>query len=216
MRKLIVALTLLAGSLSWQVSAESTLTFNKEIGPLVLNGSEVATDIFSSPSKLTLEAGTNQVLFALGQLVVEDGRRTKFNSVPFILRFRAPTDDVVLSYQPFRTMEEAKKFDHDPRFVLKSASGEMIPFQLESLHVNGMQGMKNYEKAVQKYNQKGTGIAVLSTEQLAPVGKPSVKPKTVNAASSQRAILEAGFNDLSAQEQQAFMMWAMKNLKNAS
>ncbi|MGF1691157.1 YccT family protein [Photobacterium kagoshimensis] len=216
MRKLIVALTLLAGCLSWQVSAESTLTFNKEIGPLVLNGDEVATDIFSSPSQLTLKAGTNQVLFALGQLVVEDGRRTKFNSVPFILRFNAPSDDVVLSYQPFRTMEEAKKFDNDPRFVLKSASGEMLPFQLESLHVNGMQGMKNYEKAVRKYNQKGSGIAVISMEHATTAPVPSVKPKTVHSASSQRAILEAGFHELSAQEQQAFMMWAMKNLKNAS
>ncbi|OZS44842.1 YccT family protein [Photobacterium sanguinicancri] len=216
MKKLIVALTLLAGCLSWQANAESTLTFNKEIGPLVLNGDEVASDIFSSPNQLTLESGTNQVLFALGQLVVEDGRRTKFNSVPFIVRFNAPSDDVALSYQPFRTMEEAKAFDKDPRFVLKSASGEMIPFQLEPLYVNGMQGMKNYEKAVLKYNQKETGIAVVAIGQTSTTPVDQIKPKNANTGSSQRMILEAGFNNLSAQEQQAFMMWAMKNLKNAS
>ncbi|OAN13933.1 hypothetical protein A3K86_12960 [Photobacterium jeanii] len=219
MKKWMTLFTLILGGISLQLNA-ATLTFNKEVGPLVLNGEEVATDIFSSPDKLTLRSGQNQVLFALGQVVVEDGRRTKFNSVPFIIRFEASRDDLMLTYQPFRTMDEARKFEKDPRFNLVTASGHAIPYQLEPLHVNGMQGMQNFEKAVRKYNQQGAGVAVIAVNSentsVSHVAPTTTQIKSTKTTSSKRAILEAGFNEMTADEQQAFMMWAMKNLKNPS
>lgn len=197
--------------MAFGVSADTTIELSREISPLVLNGSQVEKGFFERIGHLDIASGQNQLLVQLGQIVPEDGRRSKYNSDPIVIRFEAEESPLTLSYKPFRDMGDVRSFEESLNFSLANENGEAIRYQAELLHVGGLQGFQDYEKAIAQYNQSGNGSAVMTTASYNLT--PGVKPATTLVSSNRIAILQTGFAELSAEEQQQFMQWAMRNLK---
>ena len=206
-----IAAGLMFGAVS--VSAETTLSFQSEIQPLILNSAD-AEDAFeeSVHNRLLIGEGTNQLLFKVGQLVSEDAKHRKYNSPAFVIRFEATDSPLELSYPKIRTITEARAFEKSPAFELVNAENKAIDFSIDKLTAGGLQNLRDYQNELVAYNKRPDAIAAVSslTEDKTSVvaTQPSVK------SSSRMNVLQASFSNLSAKEQQQFMLWAMKNLKD--
>lgn len=198
-------------AVAFGVSAETTIELSREISPLVLNGNQVEKGFFERIGHLEVKEGQNQLLVQLGQIVPQDGRRSKYNSDPIVIRFDAQESPLTLSYTPFRDMEEVRAFTQSLDFELIDEDGKAIHYQAELLPIGGLQGFQDYEKAVAQYNQKGQGTAVMAAAQ--SVSEQAIDKVSTSTSSNRIAILQTGFSELSAQEQQQFMQWAISNLK---
>lgn len=175
------------------------LTLQNELVPQVLNGEYVYPELISEQNSIDLEDGSNQLAVTIGQIVFEDGKRRKFDSQPLLLEFdTGKKTQLTLTYNKFRTMEEAKVFERNPKVALKDKQGNDVAFSMVQLRKGGLQGFRDYEREVANYqeavNKKTTQS---STERASPVTKT----------------IKASFNDLSREQQQEFMQWAMRNLK---
>ena len=198
-------------AMAFGVSAGTTIELSREISPLVLNGSQVEAGFFERIGHLDVKEGQNQLLLQLGQIVPQDGRRSKYNSDPIVIRFDAQQSPLTLSYTPFKDMAEVRTFTKSLDFKLVNQDGKDVHYQAELLPIGGLQGFQDYEKAVAQYNQKGQGEAVIAAAPKA--SEPVVEAETATVSSNRIAILQTGFSELSAQEQQQFMQWAISNLK---
>jgi len=194
------------GLFSANVIAASTIELSSEIVPRVINEQAIDNGFFESESKVELNSGHNQLLVTLGQIVVEDGRRVKYNSNPFILEFEAGQTPLALSYKPFRTVEDARAFEKKPAFTLTNAQGTAVSYQATLLHVGGLQGMKDYQAAVKKHNGHSPSATAQTANQTTTLSVPT-------SSSAKLDVIKAGFENMSAEEQKAFMMWAMGAMK---
>ena len=175
------------------------LTLQQELVPRVLNGEFVYPEHISANNSIQIEDGHNQLAVTVGQIVFEDGKRRKFDSQPLILEFSAAKDaELTLSYNKLRTIEEAKAFERDPKVTLLDDHGNTVEFSMTQLRKGGMQGFRDYEREVADYN----------LAQNKQVTKESIVQSPQKTQS-----LKASFNNLSREEQQEFMQWAMRNLK---
>ena len=175
------------------------LTLQNELVPQVLNGEYVYPELISEQNSIELEDGSNQLAVTIGQIVFEDGKRRKFDSQPLLLEFdTGKKTQLKLTYNKFRTMDEAKVFERNPKVVLKDKQGNDVAFSMVQLRKGGLQGFRDYEREVANYqeavNKKTTQSSI---ERSSPVTKT----------------IKASFNDLSREQQQEFMQWAMRNLK---
>ncbi|MCY9802281.1 DUF2057 domain-containing protein [Vibrio scophthalmi] len=175
------------------------LTLQNELVPQVLNGEYVYPELISEQNSIELEDGSNQLAVTIGQIVFEDGKRRKFDSQPLLLEFETgKKTQLTLTYNKFRTMDEAKVFERNPKVVLKDKQGNDVAFSMVQLRKGGLQGFRDYKREVANYqeavNKKTTQSSI---ERSSPVTKT----------------IKASFNDLSREQQQEFMQWAMRNLK---
>ncbi|MBE3941404.1 DUF2057 domain-containing protein [Vibrio parahaemolyticus] len=175
------------------------LTLQKELVPRVINGEFVYPEWISDNNSIELKDGENQLAVTVGQIVFEDGKRRKFDSQPLLLEFDAEKDaELSLTYKTFRTIEEAKAFELDPKVVLKDKNGKEVDFSMVQLRKGGLQGFRDYEREVADYNNA--------------VNKQATKSSIAQSPAVTKTLKES-FNELSREEQQEFMQWAMRNLK---
>jgi len=175
------------------------LTLQAELAPQVLNGAYISPELVSDDNGIQLENGENQLAVTVGQIVFEDGKRRKFDSQPLLLEFEAEKDaQLTLTYDKFRTIEDAKAFEKNPVVTLKDKAGNDVRFSMTQLNKGGLQGFRDYQREVADYNNA-------MNKQLT----------TSNIANSPTATktLKQSFSDLSREQQQEFMQWAMQNLK---
>lgn len=186
------------------VHADSQFAFQTEIEPQVVNGKAVDSAWFSDVDQLQLHPGATQLGFTVGQIVFEDGKRRKFNSRLMVMSFDAKDEQTYqLNYKKFRTIEEANKFNDDPLFELKTNNGEPVKFKLAVLDKNGLQGFRDYEREIAEFN-KTTGQTVVAVGESATLVHSNAEVATG---------IKQQFAGMSREEQQAFMQWAMQNLK---
>ncbi|TON67990.1 hypothetical protein CGH51_20140 [Vibrio parahaemolyticus] len=175
------------------------LTLQKELVPRVINGEFVYPEWISYNNSIELKDGENQLAVTVGQIVFEDGKRRKFDSQPLLLEFDAEKDaELSLTYKTFRTIEEAKAFELDPKVVLKDKNGKEVDFSMVQLRKGGLQGFRDYEREVADYNNA--------------MNKQATKSSIAQSPAVTKTLKES-FNELSREEQQEFMQWAMRNLK---
>lgn len=175
------------------------LTLQAELSPRVLNGEFVHPELVSDSNSINLKDGENQLAVTVGQIVFEDGKRRKFDSQPLLLEFNAAKDaELTLSYDTFRTIDDAKAFERAPKINLKDQSGEAVEFSLVQLSKGGLQGFRDYEREVADYNN---AIQKQSTKSSIATSPVVTKP------------IKESFSELSREQQQEFMQWAMQNLK---
>lgn len=175
------------------------LTLQKELVPRVINGEFVYPECISDNNSIELKDGENQLAVTVGQIVFEDGKRRKFDSQPLLLEFDAEKDaELSLTYKTFRTIEEAKAFELDPKVVLKDKNGKEVDFSMVQLRKGGLQGFRDYEREVADYNNA--------------MNKQATKSSIAQSPAVTKTLKES-FNELSREEQQEFMQWAMRNLK---
>ncbi|TOG28389.1 hypothetical protein CGJ04_22475 [Vibrio parahaemolyticus] len=175
------------------------LTLQKELVPRVINGEFVYPEWISGNNSIELKDGENQLAVTVGQIVFEDGKRRKFDSQPLLLEFDAEKDaELSLTYKTFRTIEEAKAFELDPKVILKDKNGKEVDFSMVQLRKGGLQGFRDYEREVADYNNA--------------MNKQATKSSIAQSPAVTKTLKES-FNELSREEQQEFMQWAMRNLK---
>ncbi|MGF1870412.1 YccT family protein [Photobacterium indicum] len=211
MKSLGVAILLIFGS--GQAVADTVLTLQPEINPIIVNGGKAGNGIFSPEQQVDVQKGENQILITVGQIVFEDAKRRKYNSPSYILKFNANDQPLSLTYDKMRTIQEAKAFEKSPSFVFTDVNGKNINYKIDVLNASGMQSFRDYQQELQAYNQGQEGRAAVSIST-ASVGYTAIDPQSVapNPA-AKMTFLHNTFRDLSADEQQQFMQWAMKNLK---
>lgn len=194
MKKTLVAIFSLL--VSFAVSSQTIVTLQKEFTPQVLNGESA---IALNGNRVELEPGKNQLAVTIGQIVFEDGKKRKFDSDLLVLAFEATKDQLLtLNYKTFRTIQDAKAFSAEPTLELKDNSGQDVAFELVQLRKNGLQGFRDYQRELADYNQQH-GMVMQDSQDL--------------SQAVVRKSLKQSFNEMSRQEQQAFMQWAMQNLK---
>ncbi|EGU55102.1 hypothetical protein VINI7043_01745 [Vibrio nigripulchritudo ATCC 27043] len=195
----------LAGFTSFTFASPLTLNLSNELTPRTLNGAKIESQWIKSTSALEIQPGLNQIAVTIGQIVVEDGRRTKYYSQPYVLLFEA-RESLTLDYKAFRTMSDARQFEKAPTFTLTDASSNSIDYKIDTIHIGGLQTLQDFEGAIRRYNEKGEGLAVYRSE----------KETTVTLTHSEEHLLksaQSAFQDLNSETQRKFMAWAMENLK---
>ncbi|MDP2575110.1 DUF2057 domain-containing protein [Vibrio penaeicida] len=190
------------------VASTHRIEISKEMTPRTLNGQKVESNWIKSDSSVELGSGINQLVVTIGQIVVEDGRRTKYYSQPYILLFET-NDSLSLSYETFRTIEDARQFEKNPQFELTNSTGKQVNFKIDSVHIGGLQTRQDFESSIKKYNENGRGEAVLSHSEPIASLRSSTSSKDTHTISS----VKSGFLSLNEMEQRRFMGWALENLK---
>ena len=182
--------------------ASPTLILQPEIVPQVLNGKRVLSSDFYAKNSLNLLEGRNQLAITIGQIVSEDGKRRKFDSQPVLMSFTVENDAVLsIKYSKFRTMDEAEKFEANPQFTFKNKDNKDQKYQWVQLNKGGLQGFRDYEREIADYNTKQGNIS------------HNNKGGEVYFSQSNTTEFQNTFLLLTAEQQQAFMQWAMRNLK---
>ncbi|MDN3681273.1 DUF2057 family protein [Vibrio tapetis subsp. quintayensis] len=213
-KRVITAIGLAFGFLSSHVLAAQSIEFSKEIVPRVINEQAIDSSFFESTQQVDLKEGHNQLLITLNQLVAEDGRRSKYSSTPMIIDFKAGTSAITLSYKPFRTIEDARSFEKQPQFILVDDQGNAIKHNAQLLHIGGFQSFPDYQAAVIKHNgSAATATAAAAAAAAATKAKTSSAELQVDQVSTQIDIIKSDFENMTAEEQKEFMMWAMGAMK---
>ncbi|WP_058119925.1 DUF2057 domain-containing protein [Photobacterium kishitanii] len=213
-KKIICCVLPLVSLFSNIVYADVTLQSTKEMNAIVVNGKTEGWSFIQGTNNIILPNGVNQVLFQVGQIVLEDATRKKFNSIPLLIKFESKDSNITLTYEKIRTLDQAKAFDKSPDIILKNSNGENVPFELEQLDNNGLQNFRDYEREVAEYNKLG-GIAAVTQVS----SEPQLQSKAVFINSDAKPSPEAkmmflknAFTSLSLEEKQEFMSWGLKNL----
>jgi|GEM_PF-1113741 len=214
MKKLTTAL--LFGAMTLPIAA-AELTVIDEIEPLVLNGKELTGKDYQSSQVINLQQGQNQLLFALDQLVVEDGRRTKLVFPTVVVKFDATSSPVTLSYPVFRHVDQAKKFRKSLDFSLVDAQGKPVDYQVELLPVKGFSQFKDYEAVMAEYNQVG-GVASVSrsdsakTHTVNSTANMNVQTETKTTTGAVSESIKTDFLSMTPTQRQEFISWAVKHI----
>ncbi|MGY3686253.1 YccT family protein [Vibrio coralliilyticus] len=209
---------ILLGAVALPVSANE-LKIIDEIEPLALNGKEMSASDFHSRQVINLKEGENQLLFGLDQIVVEDGRRNKLVFPSVVMRFESSQEPLTLSYPVFRQIDQAKKFRQTLDFSLVDKNGSPVDYQVDLIQVKGFSSFKNYEAAIEEYNQTGA-IASLSSQAHGSDNHTTqaVAASTIDSASTSEvkttasADLQSEFLKMTPQQRQEFISWAVKHL----
>ncbi|KLN64332.1 YccT family protein [Vibrio sp. VPAP30] len=214
MKKLTTALLL--GAMTLPICA-AELTVIDEIEPLVLNGKELTGKDYQSSQVINLQQGQNQLLFALDQLVVEDGRRTKLVFPTVVVKFDATSSPVTLSYPVFRHVDQAKKFRKSLDFSLVDAQGKAVEYQVDLLQVKGFSQFKDYEAVMAEYNQVGGVASVSDNTSVKPHADNSVANKNIQTdvkatAGATSGSIKTDFLSMSPTQRQEFISWAVKHI----
>lgn len=194
MKKMLLALSPLL--VAFSAIAQPLLNFPKEMTPQLLNSQRIV----SSPSgQLQLAVGNNQLAVTIGQIVYEDGKRRKFDSELLVLTFNATQNQSLsLSYKPFRTIDDAKAFSVSPQLSLFDSSGQSVEYELVQLRKNGLQGFRDYERELADYNAQHAFKGQIAEDKSGVIVEKN---------------LYQTFSGMTREQQQAFMQWAMQNLK---
>ncbi|OCH24194.1 hypothetical protein A6E03_06805 [Aliivibrio sp. 1S128] len=178
------------------------LTLPSEMVPQVLNGERVVSVHYHTKNTLNLKEGENQLAITVGQIVSEDGKRRKFDSQPLLISFMVKNNEALsISYNKFRTMDEAKAFEINPVLSFTESNGKEKEYQWVQLNKGGLQGFRDYEREVADYNaQQDKVFYVKNISDTSPVQRHTTE-------------LQNTFLQLTAEQQQEFMQWAMRNLK---
>ena len=216
MKKLTSAL--LFAAMALPVGA-TELTIINEIEPLVLNGKELTRNDYKSAQVINLQEGQNQLLFALDQLVVEDGRRNKLVFPSVVIKFDAASAPVTLSYPVFRHVDQAKTFRKALDFSLLDAQGKAVDYQVDLLHIKGFSQFNDYEAAVAEYNQVGGIASISQTDAVAPHASHTEKIKSTGAQaemktaiSTSSSSIKSDFLSMTPTQRQEFISWAVKHI----
>lgn len=216
MKKLTTAF--LFGAMALPLGA-TELTIIDEIEPLVLNGKNLTRNDYKSAQVINLKEGQNQLLFALDQLVVEDGRRNKLVFPTVVIKFDSVSAPATLSYPVFRHVDQAKTFRTALDFSLLDAQGKAVEYQVDLLNINGFSQFNDYEAAVMEYNQVGGGASISHTDAVtSQIGSneeikgTSAQEEMKAAIASSSGSIKSDFLSMTPTQRQEFISWAVKHI----
>nr|WP_159063804.1 DUF2057 family protein [Thaumasiovibrio occultus] len=209
--------TLIAGSLllaSASASAEVTLQLHKDLQALIVNGESQGFSL-TGHNEFVLPDGQNQVVVRVSKLLPLGSEYEKFNSRPMVLTFDATNTVVeILPSREIRRPNEVDGFDVKPSVKVNGVELSSIAFHQGLLQrAPGM--LPDYNRDLVAYNNMN-GFSHLN-EQAQPV-VAAVAPRVVYEAEDGATVpltpeeLQGIFLQMSVEEKQAFMAWAVQNM----
>lgn len=199
----VIFLGMITLLMSWGASAQVTILTDNRIELLAVN-TEI-NPILEKGENLKINNGINQLLVRVTAIVDGNGGKSKFVSSPIVLKFDAK-DQVLELKTPFPIRDEnaVRKFEKAPTLSVTSG-GEDFDVIKDVIIDNEFSFFKDYDKLLEKYNLTNS-IASIN-------GKPVIIESAVTSKAGVSPTIQSQFLLMSAEEQQAFMQWAMRNLK---
>lgn len=211
-------------------AAQVTLEIPKGVQLLVVNGQDGGYSMFGfdHETEIELPDGTNQVAFRIAKIVRETGsKKTKYKSVPIIIRFDGNNTHLALDVPNIQTMDEGRDFNNAPSFTIKE-SGENYPFVYDTVAV-GFDLAPDFTREIEKYNKSGAiasttaGISAESTITASVAQPQKVTSKTVVQSTADTAtqltesnktemMLQHWFNQADDKTKKKFLSWATTNI----
>lgn len=152
------------------------------------------------------ENQTHQVVVEVGGIVDGDF----FNSEKIILTFQGSAENAQLETPRLKSKLDVSKFQENPTFTIKTASGKVIAHKQDVLRGEGFLGNTRVEDNLTKYN---LGKNVASVEKLATApleAKGQIVVDTKNVTEDKLQVL---FKNADKDTQKRFLEWAKKNAK---
>ncbi|ACA87086.1 YccT family protein [Shewanella woodyi] len=140
--------------------AGNHLTLPKSAELLVVNGAEI-----SKSSQVSLENGTNQIVFKYHTKYRSQGQDKRFSSEAIVLSFTAEDKALTLVLPSLRSSSQSDKFNLNPQVTIEDIQGDALPIQTGVLRKEGIQLGRNYSEEVLNYNQTDAPAAL---KELAP------------------------------------------------
>ena len=197
---LVGAITLL---MSWSALAQVTILTDNRIELLAVN-TEI-NPVLEKGENLKINNGLNQILVRVTAMVDGNGGKSKFVSSPIVLKFDANDQTLELKTPfPIRDQQAVRKFEKNPTLSITSKGAE-FDVTKDVIIDNEFSFFKDYDKLLEKYNLTDA-IAAINSHNLKENAKVVSTEKVSPSIQSQ-------FLTMTVEEQQAFMQWAMRNLK---
>ncbi|WP_394146299.1 DUF2057 family protein [Vibrio atypicus] len=210
-KSLAVVLMALMSSLA---NAQVTIQTDKRVEILAVN-----QNINQLPNRgkgdLKIANGENQLLLRVTALVDGNGGKSKFNSLPMVVKFSA-NDETLKFETPFAIRDErgVRNFEKQPS-VKVTRNGQAVDVTTDVIFDQTFALIKDYDEMLAGYNQAG-GKAAIQTHAVnmkAAVAKPST-PKVSTAEFASTSTLQTDFLSMSPQQRQEFISWAVKHIND--
>ncbi|WGV99632.1 DUF2057 domain-containing protein [Vibrio sp. YMD68] len=216
MKKLAILSLALCSAFSY---AKTTIQTDSRVEILAVN-QEINQIANSGKGDLQIENGQNQLLVRVTAMIDTNGGKEKFNSSPMVVTFDV-SDETLLLETPFviRDQRAVNKYNRDPR-VKVTSSGEAVSITTDVISNETFALIKDYEAMLSSYNQAGGQAAIVSSSvAAASIAKPVTLPeiessKKQTKPASKPSSLQADFLEMTPEQRQEFVSWAVKNLNN--
>ncbi|MEJ2764186.1 DUF2057 domain-containing protein [Photobacterium sp. MCCC 1A19761] len=208
-------------------AAQVTMEIPKGIQLLVINGQDSGYSVFGfdHQPEIQLPDGTNQIAFRISKAVRESGsKKTKFKSVPILMRFSGKDTHLKLEVPNIRTLDEGHQFNTSPSISVKE-SGKQFPFVYDTMAI-GFDLAPDFTREVEKYNQSQAiaSIATLNTLPTPIAQAPESITKDVANSTTDTStqitesnktemMLKHWFSQADEETKKQFLSWAVTNIK---
>ena len=223
-RLLAVAASLAAGSV-W--AADLNVANNLDVQ--VVNGKNynAPVSLFGGKNVIDLGAGDQQLV-----LRVSDGFSTKnsqelYKSDYYVLTFKTEQDEKLnISVPAMHNINQARKFDINPEFILKKDDGSTVHFEKAVLKKEGMQLSRNLVNELKEFNATGNPAALESRAPFAALmmnnadgGKLPTQGGTQERMGDvlmSEQMLHYWFRQADPQTRQRFLDWAARSVQKTA
>ncbi|WP_394205625.1 DUF2057 family protein [Shewanella waksmanii] len=159
--------------------ASVEVSFPTDTQVLVANGKA------NTATTLTLDNGTQQILFKHVDSYRDFGDKKRFISEAVILTFEANDNSYQVSLPNINSNRGADNFNRSPRVTLTDSAGDNVKFKVDILKKDGLQLGRNYVEELNLYNGYAPQPkAPASPPKAAIAAVPAVAPESTPAASS--------------------------------
>ncbi|WP_299016052.1 DUF2057 domain-containing protein [uncultured Photobacterium sp.] len=220
MKKRIITCSLLS-LLSLPVAADVKLELPKEVSILSINGEDgrsgLLSFVSSHPDQITLPNGQNQIVYEIQKIYNKGSSQgKKYRSAPQVLSFNSVDEKLTMTIPPLASYESAQKFDKSISISLKNTSGASIDYTNEKLPLDGFSLSRNYANLLASYNQsKNINTANINANNINPPTQKNITSSNYHeqqTSSSKLITLKNVYNQMSEEEKQEFLSWAIKNI----
>ncbi|ANU37144.1 hypothetical protein VSVS05_02040 [Vibrio scophthalmi] len=162
---------------------------------------------------LKIANGDNQLLIRVTAMVDGNGGKTKFNSLPMVIRFHASDQTLDLT-TPFaiRTERAVKKFAENP-LVSVTSDGEDWPYIVDVIHDQTFELLKDYNAMLMRYNQTKGKAALVSAGSNNRFTTVEQSESSTNSTELNR-VMETAFFEMTPSQRQQFLAWAVQHLND--
>ncbi len=194
--------------------AKVNVTLDTYVSVIAVNGEELGFTLFSNKG-IKLPNGSNQLVVRVEKLVnSQSSQLEKFNSVPVIINFDAKDTDLELfAATNVQTVEQAKAFDKQPKFVLAQQGNKQEIIKTTQNILPSLGGFsRDYELEIARYNAKNNlQLSATSTAVLSVADKRAApESDAINPV----AMVKHWFEQASETEQKTFTELAFQSRKN--
>ncbi|MBV0932861.1 YccT family protein [Marinobacterium weihaiense] len=173
----VLTTTLLAAT---SAAAEVVVVPETGVEIMAVNGVAIESDsFFSNTARLELENGKHQVVVEyLAEIEDSADDFLLERSDTFVLLFEAKDVQLNIAAPQIDSHYDLKAFNRDPQWQLKTAAGQTVAYQVDTLEKEGFQLGRDYAEELQRFNQTAAKAALPSLTHATHSFATEVAPAT--------------------------------------